>query len=120
MRSILGGLAILVAMCGLAAAQDPVDAAKLIGKWELVEGKKGQSLVLEFLAGSKINVLVVEAGKEVKLEGSYKVYENNKMDVTLKYMSDEIKESLVIKKLTADELITEDSKGKSETMKRKK
>lgn len=120
MRIVLGSMAILALMGGLTAADDQIDAAKLIGKWELAEAKKGQSLMLEFQAGMKVSVVVGEAGKDVKLDGTYNIFENNKMDVVLKFMGEDIKESLTIKKLTNDELVTEDSKGKTETLKKKK
>jgi uncharacterized protein (TIGR03066 family) len=120
MRTVLGSAILLAMMSGLSAADDPVDAAKLIGKWELAEAKKGQSLTLEFLTGMKISVVVGETGKEVKLDGTYSVSENNKMHVVLKFMGEDIKESLTIKKLSSDELVTEDSKGKTETLKKKK
>jgi uncharacterized protein (TIGR03066 family) len=120
MRTILGSAAILAMMCGLAIADEQVDAGKLTGKWELAEAKKGQALTLEFLVGMKISLVVGEIGKEVKLEGTYNVYENNKMNVVLKFMGEDIKESLTIKRLTNDELVTEDSKGKTESFKKKK
>jgi len=120
MRFVLGSVVILAMMSGLAAADDPIDAKKLIGKWELTEAKKGQSLTLEFREGKKITVVVGTGANEVKLDGTYNVYENNKMDVVLKFMGEDIKESLIIKKLADDELITEDSKGKTETLKKTK
>jgi uncharacterized protein (TIGR03066 family) len=117
---MIGSMALFALMSGLALADDKIDAKLLVGKWDLTDAKKGQSLMLEFQAGTKIVVQVVEAGKEVKLEGTYKVTEGDKMEVVLKFMGDDIKELLIIKKLTADELLTEDSKGKSETFKKKK
>jgi uncharacterized protein (TIGR03066 family) len=116
MRILLGSVAVLAVIGGLTLADDQVDAEKLIGKWELAEAKKGQSLTLEFLAGMKINVVV----GDVKLDGTYSVFESNKMNVTFKFMNEDIKESLIIKKLTNDELVTEDSKGKTESFKKKK
>ncbi len=117
MRTILGSLTLLTMICGLALADDKIEPSKLIGKWELViEAKKTQSLTLEFHSGMKISVLV----GDVKLDGTYSIYEDNKMDVSLKFMGEDHKESLTIRKLSADELITEDSKGKSETFKKKK
>jgi uncharacterized protein (TIGR03066 family) len=120
MRAILGSVALLTVMCGLAAADEQIDSKKLVGKWELAEAKKGQLLILEFTSDMKISVTVGEGGKEVKLDGTYNVYESNKMDVVLKFMGEDIKESLVIRKLTGNELVTEDSKGKSETLRKKK
>jgi uncharacterized protein (TIGR03066 family) len=119
MRSILGTIAIFAVMSGLIAADDQIDAKKLIGKWELVEGKKGQALMLEFLNEKKMSVTIGEGGKE-KIEGTYSILENNRMDVVLKFMGDDIKESLRIRLLMDNELVTEDSKGKTETFRKKK
>ena len=120
MRSIFGSLTLLVLACGLTAGDELIDFSKLIGKWELAEPKKGLNMILEFGKDSKLSMIVGESGKETKLEGTYTTSENNKMLVTLRFMNDEVKESLTIKKLTGDELVTEDSKGKIETMRKKK
>ncbi len=119
MRSVLGCLALLTLTGGIVVAQEKIDFSKLPGKWELAESKKG-SVSLEFVKDNKITVVVGEAGKETKLEGTYRTYDENKMEVTLRFMTEDLKEQLVVKKLTADELITEDSKGKVETFKKKK
>jgi uncharacterized protein (TIGR03066 family) len=120
MRITLGCAALLAMTCMLRAADEQIDIKKLYGKWELAEAKKGQSMTLEFKEDMTIHLTVGETGKEVKLEGKYVVSENNRLDVELKYMDENIKEALTIKKLTTDELVTEDSKGKSETMRKKK
>jgi uncharacterized protein (TIGR03066 family) len=121
MRTILGCVTMFAMTCGLAAADDQVDLSKLIGKWELTEAKKGQALTLEFAANKKISVTVGHPGEEVKIEGTYEVSEKtNKLSVALKVSDQDIKEALTIKRLTDDELVTEDSKGKTGTMKRKK
>jgi uncharacterized protein (TIGR03066 family) len=120
MRLVLGCVVTLVLTCALTAADDPIDIKKLYGKWELAEAKKGQALTMEFKEDMTIHVIVGEAGKETKIDGKFSISENNRLDVELKYLGDDIKEALTIKKLTADELVTEDSKGKSETMRKKK
>jgi uncharacterized protein (TIGR03066 family) len=120
MRLIFGCAVTLVMTCALTAADDQIDIKKLYGKWELAEAKKGQALTLEFKEDMTIQVIVGEAGKENKIEGKFAITENNRLDVELKYLGEDIKEALTIKRLTSDELVTEDSKGKSETMRRKK
>jgi uncharacterized protein (TIGR03066 family) len=121
MRTLLGCVTMFAMTCGLAAADDQVDLSKLVGKWELAEAKKGQAMTLEFTKMKKISLIVGEPGKEVKIEGTYEVSEKtNTLSVALKVSEEEIKESLTIIKLTDDELVTEDSKGKKGTMKKKK
>lgn len=120
MRSLIGSVTVLALTMGLAAAADPIDFKNLVGKWELADAKPGQALTLEFTKDMKMAVIVVEAGKETKIEGKYKVIEPDKLNVHLSFGSEEIAETLTVKKLTADELQTEDSKGKTESLKRKK
>jgi uncharacterized protein (TIGR03066 family) len=120
MRAILGCAAVLVLACAAAAQEkkdEKFDAKKLIGKWET--GDKKSTVVIEFAAEGKMTLTAGEPGKEIKAEGTYKL-DGDKLDVSLKFMGEEQKEKLTIKKLTDTELVTEDSKGKSETLKRKK
>jgi uncharacterized protein (TIGR03066 family) len=121
MRAAFGFLA-LVGMASLTiAADETVDWSKLTGKWELVDGTPPQVLTVEFTAAKDVIVTVAESGKELKIEGKYKQIEmSNKILVTLKLANEEKQDTLTIKKLTADELETEDSKAKLEKFKRKK
>ena len=118
MRTLFA-VAMVSMACGLAAADDQVEIKNLIGKWELSEAKPGQSMTLEFTKEMKMTVIVGEAGKETKIDGMFQV-DANKLHVQLKFMNEELKETLTVKKLTLDELVTEDSKGKSETLRKKK
>jgi uncharacterized protein (TIGR03066 family) len=123
MRAILGcGLAVgLVILAGTTAAakDEKIDAKKLIGKWEPKDDKKDAKMVLEFAKDGKLTLSVDAAGKTEKLAGSYKLA-GNKLSVALKFGDQEIKEELTVLKLTDDEMQTEDSKGKKETMKKVK
>lgn len=116
MRAILGCAAVL-ALAWVTTAQEKkdekFDAKKLIGKWETTDKKA--VVLIEFAADGKLSV----SSGEVKAEGNYKL-EGDKLDVTLKFLGEEHKEKLTVKKLTDTELETVDSKGKSETLKRKK
>lgn len=120
MRVLIGAVAIL-ALTGIAAGQDKdkdkdkVDAKKLIGKWEPKEG----GITIEFLEKGKLTLSLDLGGKSEKIEGTYKV-DGNKIEVALSFGGKEQKETLTVKKLTDDELMTTDSKGKDETLKRKK
>jgi uncharacterized protein (TIGR03066 family) len=121
MRALWGSAVVLALVCAVSTAQDKkdekYDVKKLIGKWET--GDKKLLVLIEFAAEGKLLLTAGEPGKEIKAEGTYKL-QGDKLDVSLKFMGDELKEQLTIKKLTDQELITEDSKGKSETLKRKK
>jgi len=124
MRAILAcslaGLFLLTA--GLAAddkKDEKIDAKKLLGKWEPGEKKKDADIVIEFLKDGKVAIIAKGDGKELKIDGTYKL-NGNKLDLALSFGGEEQKETLTIHKLTDDELATEDSKGKKETLKRVK
>jgi uncharacterized protein (TIGR03066 family) len=120
MRALWGSAVVLALVCAVSTAQDKkdekYDVKKLIGKWET--GEKKSAVLIEFAADGKLIVSSGEPGKVFKVEGTYKL-DGNKLDVSLKFMNEEVKEKLTIKKLTDMELVTEDSKGKNETLKRK-
>ena len=124
MRLLLG-LALLAVM-GLvsgAAADDTkdskIDGKKLIGKWTPKDPKKEAGLAIEFAKDGKLFVYVTIAGKEEKLEGTYKL-DGDKLSVGLKFMAKEKQETMTITKLTDDELETVDSKMSKELMVRVK
>jgi uncharacterized protein (TIGR03066 family) len=124
MRTVLGCVTILALACAATAAgQGKIDAKKLVGKWEPVPDKdkkdKLPGLLIEFMADGKVAMTVGGPGAEYKAEGTYKL-EADKLAVTLKVGDKEAKDTLTVKKLTDDELVTEDSKGKVETLRRKK
>lgn len=120
MRRLLGSLAVLFLAGGLIAADDAIDFKLLNGKWELAEAKPMMVMILDFNKDMKISATIGEPGKEIKVDGTYQTMEPNKLLIHLKYMGEDIKETLTVKKLNAEELVTEDSKGKAETLRRKK
>lgn len=120
LRAVMGSVAILALVCGSSAADDTVEFKHLVGKWELVESKPGQTVTLEFTKEMKVVLSIAEQGRETRVDGTFKLLESNKMFVHLKFMNEEIKETLTVRKLTYEELVTDDSKGKTETMRRKK
>jgi uncharacterized protein (TIGR03066 family) len=115
MRALLGAMVVL-AFAGSLIAQDKdkVDPKKLIGKWEPKEGR----VVIEFEDKGKITIVDTE-GKGQKFNGTYKL-DGNRLEIAITILEKEQKETLTVKKLTDEELITTDSKGKDETLKRKK
>jgi uncharacterized protein (TIGR03066 family) len=103
------------------------NAEKLIGTWQLVKSDseipKDVRFVVEFAAEGKMTLRIEKKDgdeKPVVLKGKYKV-DGNKIDYTLTTPDGGKKqEVLVIKKLTDDELITEDPDGIKEQFKRLK
>jgi uncharacterized protein (TIGR03066 family) len=123
MRAILGAAlaAVLVATAGASAddKSDKIDPKLLVGKWEPKEARKDQGIVMEFTKDNKLYLTVEVGGKTEKLAGTYAV-KGNKMTVQMKFGEKDVKEEVTILKLTEEELQTEDSKGKKETMRRSK
>lgn len=140
MRAVLGCAAVLALACGVAfAGQAKVDAKLLAGRWEPApeaaepkdkKDKKdkappGPAMVIEFSSDPKtpaegrMAMVVTDAGKDYRAEGTFKL-EGDKLSVQLKLGDREVKETLTVKKLTDAELVTEDSKSKTETLRRKK
>ncbi len=113
------GLAVLV-LSGAAPGQDkdsPVDKAKLVGRWEKLEPKKDEVSQVEFKADGKAVFKLGVAGKVETYEGTYAVT-GAKLKVSVKIGDRTVTEEVVVLKLTAEELSTEDAKGKKETLKR--
>jgi uncharacterized protein (TIGR03066 family) len=124
MRIILS-LALLAVM-GLVSgvgAQDKkdakIDGKKLIGKWTPKDAKKEAGLVIEFAKDGKLILSVDIAGKTEKVEGMYKL-DGAKLTLAIKFGDKENKETMTILKLTDEELETEDSNGKKDTLLRVK
>ena len=119
MRAIIGAVVVL-AFAGVVTGQDKdkdkVDTKKLIGKWEPKEKDPKAAFVMEFTDKGKLVMTVDNGGK---VEGTYKV-DGNKMEVIIPLGGKDQKETLTIKKLTDDELVTVDSKNKEDAFKKKK
>jgi uncharacterized protein (TIGR03066 family) len=116
MRTLVG--CVLVAVLAFSAttvAQEKgkIDGKLLVGKWSPKEDKKGPAMTLEFLKDGKLSLAVEFGGKKETIEGAYKL-DGDKLDVSMKFGGEEKKETLTVKKLTADELETTDSKGKTD------
>ena len=124
MRVLIGAVAILAFAGFTSAAQkekdkdkdkDKVDLKKLMGKWEPMDGK----VIIEFADKGKLVMTVDLDGKSEKVEGTYKL-DGKKLEVAMNIAGKEQKDTLTVKKLTDTELVTTDSTGKDETLKRKK
>ncbi len=119
MRVLFATVAALVMVGFAGAADEKIDAKKLIGKWTPKEAKKGEEFVMEFAEKGKLAVTFTANGKEIKIDGTYKV-EGNKIEVAMSFNGKDVKETHTVTKLTDDELVSKDEKGKEETLKRVK
>ncbi len=128
MRTLIGIGAVLVLACGIATADDKkgekFDAAKLLGKWEPSQPKKGEEFVMDFAKDGKLSVTGTLDGKLQTFEGSYKL-DGAKLSFELKVKGadgkvEEVKETVTLSKLTDDEMEGKDKEGKVEALKRVK
>ena len=125
MRALIGTGVVLAIAGGLVAADDKkeekekIDGAKLVGKWEPKEPKKGEEFVLEFAKDGKMVVSGTLDGKPQTLEGSYKL-DGAKLSFELKALGETIKETIVVLKLSDEELEARDKDGKVEVLTRAK
>ena len=128
MRAILGcTLVALVFSCALSAddkKDEKIDGAKLVGKWEPKDPKKGEEFVMDFLKDGKLSVTGTLDGKLQTFEGTYKL-DGAKLNFELKVKGadgkvEDIKETVTLIKLTDDEMEGKDKEGKVEALKRVK
>ena len=105
---------------GTAAADEKIDAAKLLGKWTPQDPNKIGKFVVEFMKDGKLTFKEDGGGKEFKAEGTYKL-EGNKLSMSVKFGDKEEKMTRTISKLTDEELVSkDDAKGKEDTLVRVK
>lgn len=116
MRTLLGLGLVMGLACGVAvAADEKIDAAKLVGKWE-PKDEKGAKFVVEFAKEGKLTFTIKAGDKEIKADGTYKL-DGNKLALTMKFEGKEEKMTRTISKLTDTELVSKDDKdGKEDTL----
>lgn len=108
---------VLVMACGVAVADEKIDAKKLVGKWESKD-PKAPKLVVELAKDGKITITGKEGDKEFTATGTYKL-EGNKISVAVKFGDKEEKMTRTISKLTDTELVSkDDATGKEDTLTR--
>jgi uncharacterized protein (TIGR03066 family) len=112
----IAGLACFVlALSSAAQAQDKAsNKDKIVGTWESKEG-----VLIDFAKDGKMKVSFKIDDKTIDVEGTYSV-DGDKLTVNLKQGDQEKKDTATIKKVDDQELVTVDSKGKEDTLKRKK
>ncbi|HXD88511.1 MAG TPA: TIGR03066 family protein [Urbifossiella sp.] len=108
MRYAIGGV-LLLALASAAAAEEKIDAKKLLGKWERKDSKKETAFIVEFAKDGK---LIVTSGKDFKTDGTYKL-DKDKLTIQLKIGENEVKDTVTITKLTDTELEYESGSKKT-------
>ena len=112
MRMLLGCALVLGMVCA-AAAQEKIDAKKLVGKWE----NKEQKFTVEFRKDGKVSVAGGPDGS-LRADGTYKL-DGNKLVMTVKFGDDQKKMTRTVSKLTDTELTSKDDEtGKEDTLTR--
>ncbi len=117
----------LVGLCSLAVAapvpKERADAEKVVGTWRMTLDSKGNSdvhLELDFHQGGKLVIRqTLSNGTMSVYDGTYRVV-GNELPYDVKQGTRVKKETLVIKKLTADVLILIDPDGLKEEFARVK
>lgn len=108
----------LLLVLGTASADDkkpdPIDAKKLIGKWERKEGK---AFAIEFKADGKVTSVV--EGSEGVREGTYTVT-GDRLTAALKYGDTEDRINSTIVSLTDTELVLKGANKVTTTLRRVK
>jgi len=120
MRTVIGAIVVL-SFAGFVTAQEKkdekIDGKKLIGKWAPADEKA--PVTIEFTDKGKMTLSIDIGGKSEKIEGTYKL-DGDKLEMVMSFGGKEMKETVVISKLTDDEMVGKDSKGKEEKFKRVK
>ncbi len=109
-------LALLTA-CTAFAVEDKIDGKLLIGKWEPEKAPPGLKVSMEFTKDNKVKFDVDFQGKKEKVEGTYKL-ENNQFSMTLSKDGQERTQKGTIARLNDKELVLKDDAGKEEVLKR--
>jgi uncharacterized protein (TIGR03066 family) len=119
-------LALTVSVAALAQAQEPKgEEMKLLGKWKLTKSSKGDlpsglQAVIHFEKDGKVTMKVELADKKQDAAGTWKL---DGKKLTVEYTDGPPKgkkETMVVKKLTDEELVTVDEKDVTEEFKRVK
>ncbi len=106
---------------GKQANNEPTTQEKLLGKWEVKEGSKGDmppGSIVEFLKEGKMKVSVKDGNKTVDADMTYTVVDQT-IKTAHKEGDKEVTETVKIKTLTATDFSIEDEKGKVEEFKKK-
>lgn len=131
MKGILAAVAVALVVAGGVRAQDKdakkddkkVDAAKLVGKWELTKSTDAgapKGAIVEFTKDMKLKISIEFNGKNLDLDGTYKV-DGDKLTVTIKSPDGkEDSDTDTIKSLTDEKVVLLDKEGKETELTKKK
>jgi uncharacterized protein (TIGR03066 family) len=123
MKGILAACVAAVVLVGSAVADDKVDATKLVGMWELTKSadeNAPKGATVEFTKDNKVTIAFNANGKDVKLEGTYKV-DGDKLTVKLSLPGGKDNEDTdTIKSLTDEKLVLVDKDKKENEFTKKK
>ena len=115
MRALIGAIVVL-GFAGFATAEEgKIDAKKLVGKWAPADDKA--QVTIEFTDKGKLILSIALGDKTEKVEGTYKL-DGDKLEMIMTFVGKEMKETVTISKLTDDEMVGKDSKGKEEKFKK--
>ncbi len=103
MRTLVG-IGLMLMMCGVTAAQEPLDPKKLLGSWDQPgdKAKKQIRLVVEFVDDTKAKFKYGEEANNI-VEFKYTVGAN-KITLTNKVRDGEVIRTLFVTKLTPEVL----------------
>ena len=109
-----------LALAGTAPAKAD-DTAKLLGKWEVTKstGDTPVGAIVEFAKDGKLAITISNEGKDVKLDGTYKL-DGKKLAVKLTLGEQKVEHDLTATFKGADGLELEDGDKKVDTLKKKK
>ena len=105
MRTLFGVGMVLALVGGVAAADDKIDAKKLLGKWE----HKEMMFVVTFAKDGKVAI----EGGDLKIDGTYKL-DGNKLTMKIKFGDEEKEMKRTITKLSDTELTSTDDDKKDD------
>jgi uncharacterized protein (TIGR03066 family) len=109
---------LLLSACTVSAFEDKIDGKLLIGKWEPEKLPPGLKVVMEFAKDNKLKVDVEIQGKQEKVEGTYKL-ENDQFTMTMSKDGQERTQKLKVVRLNDKELVLkEESKNEEQVLKR--
>ena len=116
-QSLLLSLLLLTA-CTVSAFEDKIDGKLLIGRWAPDKIPPGLKVVMEFSKDNKVKLEVEFQGKQEKIEGSYKL-ENDQFTMTISKDGQEKTQKLRVMKLNDKELVLkEEAKNEEQVLKR--
>jgi len=116
------GIVAALVVGGSARAADDDNAKKIVGKWELTKSEDPGAPIgaaVEFTKDGKVTIVAKADGKELKLDGTYKI-EKDKLITKISFGGKTDEDTDEIVKLTDDTLELRDKDKKITVLKRKK